>query len=141
MSAEDEAWTESFVEVATSFLAEHYGVSTPHVVLHCEETCPWVDSCHYMACYMPWAQQINIRSGSEYGFIVSHEFGHHLQQKGLLEEGEGPAILAEKWWAKSVNELSCEVCGAPLFVSEETVQGSEIICEKCGSIYEAVQIH
>ena len=131
----------SFVENATDFLAQHFGVSTPTVVLNCEETCPWADECHYAACYMPWKNQSNFKTGSEQGIIVSHEFGHALQKAGLLEEGEGPAIEMERWWSENMNELGCEVCGAPLFISEDSEQGTEITCEQCGSVYEAVQIH
>ena len=137
----DEEWMDSFVEVATSFLAMHFGVSEPRIVTDCEATCSWSDECPWLACYMPWKQQANFKSGSEYGIIVIHEFAHHLHQEGLLEKGEGPAMEAEKWWAENMRELSCEVCGAPLFVSEETAQGTEITCDECGSLYEAVQIH
>lgn len=135
------AWMDSFVGNAIDFLSQHFGVSTPTVVLNCEATCQWVDECHYAACYMPWLNQVNFRSGSEQGIIVSHEFGHHLQKTGLLEEGELPAIEMEKWWAENMNELSCEVCGEPIFVSEDTVQGTEITCMECGAVYEAVQLH
>ena len=131
----------AFVENAVSFLSQHFGVSSPRVVLNCEESCPWAYKCHYMACYFPWLNQVNFRSGSEKGIIVSHEFGHRLQKAGLLEEGEVPAIDMERWWAENVNELSCEVCGAPLFISEQSEQGTEVTCGKCGSVYEAVQIH
>lgn len=136
----DEAWTESFVEAAVNFLSQHFGVSAPDMVVNCEETCPWADGCQYMACYMPWLNQVNFKSGSEKGIIVSHEFGHRLQKGGLLEEGEGQAILMEKWWSENVNELSCEVCGSPLFVSEDTEPGTEIPCKDCGSVFEAVPI-
>jgi len=80
----------------------------------------------------------NFRSGSERGISGSHEFGHHLQKAGLLKEGEKPAIEMERWWAENMNELSCEVCGAPLFISEDSEQGTEVTCEECGSVYEAV---
>lgn len=135
------AWMGSFVENAVDFLSQHFGVSSPRVVLNCEETCRWAGKCHYVACYMPWLNQVNFKSGSEKGIIVSHEFGHRLQKAGILEEGEVPAILMEEWWAENVNELSCEVCGSPLFVSEDTVPGTEVECESCHSVYEAVQIH
>jgi len=134
------AWMGSFVENATSFLAAHFGVSRPRVVLNCEETCPWADRCSYLACFQPWANRMSFKNSSKLGIVVSHEFGHALQREGLLEEGEGPAIEMEKWWLENVNELSCEVCGAPLFISEQSKQGTEVTCE-CGSVYEAVQIH
>jgi len=137
----DEAWMGSFVMNATAFLAQHFDIPSPTVVLNCEETCPWADDCHYMACYRPWINTVSFRSGSEQGFIVSHEFGHALQREGLLEEGEGPAIEMERWWSENMNELSCEICGAPLFISEESEIGTEIICEACGAVYEAVQFH
>lgn len=136
-----DAWVDSFVENAVDFLSQHFGVSSPRVGLNCEEACGWADKCHYAACYMPWLNQVNFKSGSEQGVIVSHEFGHRLQQAGLLEEGEKPAILMEEWWAKNMNELSCEVCGAPLFISEQSGQGTEVTCEGCGSVYEAVSLH
>lgn len=131
----------SFVENATAFLSQHFDVSPPNVVVNCADTCHWADKCHYAACYMPWLNQVNFKTGWEQGIIVSHEFGHRLQKAGLLEEGEGPAIEMEKWWSENVNELSCEICGAPLFISEDSEQGTEIICTGCGSVYEAVQIH
>jgi len=140
MSANEE-WTKSFVEVATSFLAEHYGIPRPHVVIHCEETCEWADRCNYMACFRPWTNTVSFKSGSEYGFIVAHEFGHALQRAGLLEEGEPAAIEMEEWWSENMAELSCEICGAPLFISEQSVQGTEVTCGTCGSVYEALQIH
>lgn len=139
MSSND--WMDSFMENAVDFLSQHYGISEPHVVLHCEETCPWVDQCHYMACFQPWINTVHFRSGSEYGFIAAHEMGHALQRAGLLEEGEEPAMEMEKWWAENVNELSCEICGAPLFISEQSEQGTEVTCGDCGSVYEAIQIH
>lgn len=134
------AWMGSFVENATVFLAQHFNIPAPTVVLNCEETCPWAYKCHYMACFQPWARKVSFKSGSELGLIAAHEMGHALQLEGLLEEGEGPAIAMEKWWLENVNELSCEVCGAPLFISEQSEQGTEVTCE-CGSVYEAVQIH
>ncbi|GAI92408.1 unnamed protein product, partial [marine sediment metagenome] len=30
---------------------------------------------------------------------------------------------------------------APLFISEQSEQGTEVTCEQCGSVYEAMQIH
>ena len=135
------AWMGSFVENATDFLSQHFDIPAPKVVLNCEETCPWADECHYMACFMPSKSQVNFRTGSEQGIIVSHEFGHALQEAGLLEEGEGPALEMEKWWAEYMNELSCEVCGAPLFISEDSEQGTEITCEQCESVYTAIQIY
>lgn len=131
----------SFVENAVDFLSQHFGVSSPQVVLNCDETCSWAHKCHYMACYQPWVNTVNFKSGSEKGIIVSHEFGHVLQKAGLLEEGEAPAILMEKWWSENMNELSCEVCGAPLFISEQSEPGTEVTCEECGSVYEAVPLH
>lgn len=136
-----DAWVGSFVENAVDFLSQHFGVSKPAVVLNCEQTCQWANKCRYAACFQPWRNTVSFKSGSEQGIIVSHEFGHRLQKEGLLEEGEKPAILMEEWWAKNVNELSCEVCGAPLFISEQSGQGTEVTCEGCGSVYEAVQIH
>lgn len=132
----------SFVENATIFLAQHFGVSAPTVLVNCAEQCPWADRCSYLACYMPWKTQVNFKSGSEQGIIVAHEFGHHLQKMGLIDEsGEAPAIEMERWWTENMNELSCEVCGAPLFISEQSEQGTEVTCRKCGSVYEALQIH
>lgn len=134
-------WMGSFVENANAFLSQHFGVSTPAVVLNCEETCKYGDECHYAACYMPWLNQSNFKTGSEQGIISSHEFAHHLQKMGLLEEGEGPARNMERWWSENVNELSCEICGAPLFISEDSKQGTEVTCKECGSVYEAVQLY
>jgi len=131
----------SFVQNATSFLSQHFGVSTPNVVISCADTCQWADKCQYAACYMPWLNQVNFKTDYQQGIIVSHEFGHHLQKAGLLEEGEGPAMEMERWWAENVNQLGCEVCGDPLFISEDSEPGTEIICTGCGSVYEAVQIH
>ena len=88
---------------------------------------------------MSWLNQVNFKSGSEQGIIVSHEFGHRLQEAGLLEEGEGPAREMEDWWAANMNELSCEICGAPLFISEQSEQGTEVTCGDCGTVYEAIQ--
>ena len=136
-----DAWTNAFVENAVDFLIQHFDISNQTVILNCEETCPWAEDCHYAACYQPWAQKISFRSGSELGIIAAHEIGHALQREGLLEEGEGPAIEMERWWSENVNELSCEVCGAPLFISEESEVGTEITCEACGAVYEAVQLH
>ena len=135
------AWMGSFVENAVDFLSQHFGVSSPRVVLNCEDTCRWAGKCHYTACYMPWRNQVNFKSGSEQGIVVSHEFGHALQEAGFLEAGEEQAILMEKRWIENVNELSCEVCGAPLFISEQSEQGTEVTCEECGSVYEAVSLH
>lgn len=140
MSA-DEVWIGSFVENATLFLAQHFGVSTPNIHVNCAESCPWADKCNYLACYMTWLNQVNFKSGSEQGIIVAHEFAHHLQKVGLLEDGEGPAREMERWWTENMNELGCEVCGDPLFISEQTEQGTEITCGKCGSVYEALQLH
>lgn len=136
-----EAWMGAFVNNATAFLSQHFGVSSPRVVLNCEETCGWAGECHYAACFMPWLTQVNFKSGWEQGIIVSHEFGHLLHQEGLLEGGEGPALEMETWWADNVNELGCEVCGAPLFISEDSELGTEVTCGGCGSVYEAVYFH
>jgi len=141
MSAENDAWTKAFMVKAIDFLAQHFDIPTPTVVLNCEETCQWADQCHYAACFQPWARKVSFKSGSELGLIAAHEMGHALQLEGLLEEGEGPAIEMERWWSENVNELSCEVCGAPLFISEDSEQGTEVTCRGCGSVYEAVQIH
>lgn len=141
MVTADEVWISSFVDNALDFLSQHFEVSKPNIVLSCEQTCNWAENCDYMACYMPWLNQVNFKSGSEQGVIVSHEFGHRLQKAGLMEEGEGPAIAMEKWWAENVSELGCEVCGSALFISDDTVEGTQVLCEECGSLYEALEIY
>ena len=127
-----------FVKNAIDFLSQHYDVSAPRIVLSCEDTCQWAGECHYLACYMPWLNQVNFKSDSEIGYIVAHEFGHHLEEMGMIENGEPGAYAFEKWWLENVSEMSCEICGSPIFVSEDTIPGTEIMCEECGSVYEAV---
>lgn len=138
-SASDKAWFEAYVEAATDYLYQHFGVDRPTVILHCEETCPWSNQCRYLACYQPWNGRVSFKSGSEKGYIVAHEFGHHLQNEGVIREGgESGAMTFERWWNSEMNEEACEVCGDPLFVSEDLEPGSEIECETCDSVYEAV---
>lgn len=139
--AESEEWASSFVMGAIAFLSEYFDVRAPKIVMNCEETCPAGRTCTYLACYMPWTNTANFKSGSEKGIIVAHEFGHRLVRAGVIENGEAAAIEMEEWWAETVNELVCSICGAPMFVSDDVTIGSEVECSDCGSIYETVPIH
>lgn len=137
---DNEAWMESYMVEAMDFLSEKFNVKAPNVVLNCEETCPWASGCRFLACYMSWNNNCNFKSGSEKGQIASHEFTHHLQEIGIVDQrGEAVAVDMEAWWNENVSSLSCEICGSPLFADDDMV-GSKLECDSCGSIYEVVNV-
>lgn len=131
----------AFVANAVDYLYQYYDVDRPQIVLHCEKTCIWAPECRYLACYQPWNERVSFKSGSEKGYIVAHEFGHHLENEGLIENGEPGAYKFERWWVENMSELGCEVCGDPLFVHDGLEPGTEVICETCDNVYEAVRIY
>jgi len=128
----------AFVDNSVDYLYQHFGVERPSILLHCEQTCPWASKCQYLACYQPWNNKASFKSGSEKGYIIAHEFGHHLENMGIIENGEPGAMKFERWWLENMNEYPCQFCNDPLFISEDAEIGTEVLCETCGSVYEAV---
>lgn len=129
---------EAFVEEAIAFLSQYFDVSSPRIILNCEESCPRAEICTYLACYQPGPNRVSFRTGYEQGFIVAHEMGHRLEEAGRLQDGEALALQMETWWNENVNELMCLACGYPLFLTDETPPGISVTCPNCGSVHETI---
>ncbi len=135
----NDAQTQIFVVNAVDYLYQYFDVDQPLIFLNCERTCRWAADCKYLACYQPWDERVSFKTGSERGYIVAHEFAHHLQKVGLITIGGEPgAMTFERWWIDNMSEVGCEVCGDPLFIHDGLEPGTEVICETCDSVYEAV---